>query len=144
MQVATGLTAVLARAVIRVTSNGVVVHASNGSFGARERALFKTAENLTELPSGVAGIPDFLQSVSLAPNPTAGETRLFFSLAKGTKTSVQVLDMTGRVVAQLADQNLSAGSHALTISTAGLAGGVYHIRLATGEGVVTRRLVVVN
>ena len=128
----------------RVTSNGLVVYASNGSFGNRDRALFKTVENLTELPSGLAGLPEFDQSVSLAPNPTAGETRLYFSLSKGTRLSIQVVDMTGRVVAQLADQNLSAGSHALPVSTANLAGGVYNIRLATGEGVVTRRLVVMK
>ncbi len=128
----------------RVTSNGQVIYASNGAYGYRDRALFKTAENLTTLPSSIAGIAEFEQSVSLSPNPSAGETSLYFSLAKGTKLSVQVLDMTGRVVAQLADQNLSAGSHALPISTAGLAGGVYNIRLATGEGVVTRRLVVVK
>ena len=127
-----------------VTSNGQVIYTSNGTYGSRDRAVFKTAENLAELPQAITGLSVFENSVSLLPNPTSGETNLIFSLSKGTSILVQVTDMTGRVVAHITAQNLAAGTHLQPISTAGLAGGVYNIRLATAEGVVTQRLVVVK
>ena len=127
----------------QVVSNGSVLYASNGQFGSRDRSTFKTAENLIE-PNGINDIASFESSVSLLPNPTAGESNLVFTLARGTKASVQVVDVTGKVVARIAEQNLSAGTHRLPIVTQNLAGGVYTIRLATTEGVVTRRLVVVK
>jgi hypothetical protein len=127
-----------------VTSNGQVIYASNGAYGSRNRAVFKTAENLVDFPQGITGVPDFENTVSLLPNPAAGETALAFRLLRGTTITVQVLDMTGRAVAQMAAQHLETGAHTLPIATAGLAGGVYNIRLVTSEGVVTRRLVVIK
>ena len=126
-----------------IVSNGQVIYASNGQFGSRDRTIFKTAENLIE-PNGINDVPSFESSVSLLPNPTAGESNLVFTLTKGTRASVQVVDVTGKVVAQIAEQNLGAGTHRLPIVTQNLAGGVYHIRLSTAEGTVTRRLVVVK
>ena len=127
----------------QIVSNGLIIYASNGQFASRDRSMFKTAENLI-LPNAVGGITPFESSVSLLPNPTAGETNLVFTLTKGTKASVQVMDVTGRVVTQIAEQNLSAGTHALPIVTQNLPGGVYNIRLATAQGTVTTRLVVVK
>ena len=127
----------------QVVSNGQILYTSNGQFGSRDRSTFKTAESLIE-PNAVGNLTALESSVSLLPNPTAGESNLVFTLAKGTKASVQVIDVTGKVVAQIAEQNLYAGTHRLPIVTTGFAGGIYTIRLATAEGVVTRRLVVVK
>ena len=122
-----------------IVSAGVKVYTSNGTFGAKDRALFKSSAT-----AGVATLPSFASSVTLAPNPTASRSVLTLSLEKGTKLSVQVVDMMGRVVNQIADQNLSAGTHTFQIATDNLAAGVYNVRIATAEGVVTQRLSVIK
>ncbi len=99
---------------------------------------------LTNKPAGVADVPAFASSVTLAPNPTAAEAKLTLNLEKGTKLSVQVVDMMGRVVSQIAEQNLSAGTHNFQIATENLAAGVYNVRIATAEGVATERLSVIK
>jgi hypothetical protein len=99
---------------------------------------------LTNKPSGIADMPSFASSVVLAPNPATAQATLTLSLTQGTKLSVQVMDMTGRVVNQIAEQNLSAGMHTFPIATDNLAAGVYNVRIATAEGVVTQRLSVVK
>ena len=122
-----------------VSSNGQISYTGNGAFSEVDRSVFKAGA-----PVGIAGIPAFASSVTLAPNPTATQSNLTLSLTKGTKLSVQVVDMTGRVVNQIAEQNLAAGTHMFTIATDNLAAGVYHVRIATAEGVVTQRLSVVK
>ncbi len=122
-----------------VVSGGVKVYSSNGVFANQDRSLFKSSAT-----AGVGNIPAFASSVTLAPNPTAMEARLTLNLEKGTKLSVQVVDIMGRVVTQIAEQNLSAGTHKFSIATDNLAAGVYNVRIATAEGVVTERLSVIK
>jgi hypothetical protein len=65
-------------------------------------------------------------------------------LTKYDKASQHVLNIIDRGVAQIAEQNLSADTHQLPIVTQNLPGGVYNIRLATAQGTVITRLVVVK
>ena len=122
-----------------IVSGGQVSYTGNGVFSEKDRSLFKSVTT-----AGVATLPSFASSVTLAPNPTASRSVLTLSLEKGTKLSVQVVDMMGRVVNQIADQNLSAGTHTFQIATDNLAAGVYNVRIATAEGVVTQRLSVIK
>ncbi len=122
-----------------VLSGNTVVYSSNGTFTTKDRALLKSSAT-----ASVGSTPAFASSVTLAPNPAATQSVLTLSLEKGTKLSVQVVDVTGRMVNQIAEQNLSAGTHRFPIATDNLAAGVYNVRIATAEGVVTQRLSVVK
>ena len=64
------------------------------------------------------------------PNPFAGSTRIVFDLPSAAKVSVDVLDITGRLVRQLPVRILEAGwDRGLEVSGAGLPSGMYLYRM---------------
>lgn len=80
-----------------------------------------------------------------APNPTAGTTRLTFSVAESGPVQIGLYDLLGRKVKTLADRTFAPGTHQIEVSTAGLSSGTYLYRMDAGNGFTqTRRLVVVR
>ncbi len=95
--------------------------------GASARAEATTAEPLTAYP-----------------NPATGRVRIAFGLEEGGEVRLAVYDALGREVAVLADGLAEAGQHAVMLDGAGLASGVYLVRLEAGARVETRRLTLVR
>ena len=98
--------------------------------------------------------PDTPVSLGLGqpfPNPSRGRVTVPLSLGREGDVRVRVLDALGRTVAVLLNGPLPAGAHTLTWDGgAGLASGVYVVRLDGGEGegddrgVTVRRVLVVR
>lgn len=76
------------------------------------------------------------------PNPARAQTTVRFGLPAEGPVRLTVYDALGRRVADLADGTLAAGWHTATLATAGLAGGVYLVRLDAGDRSLTQRLTV--
>jgi hypothetical protein len=74
------------------------------------------------------------------PNPAKGSTEIAFSLPKAENVRLSVYDAQGRLVRNLAEGVLPAGTHNVTVS--GLESGVYFYRLEAGKTSLTRRMVV--
>lgn len=87
-----------------------------------------------------------LTDLSLAPMPASEFTNIQFELTEATELTIQVVDLTGRPVAVLADnQRFFAGSHQLEWSIpAGLAGGMYLVQLKGASGQYTTALQVIR
>jgi hypothetical protein len=82
-----------------------------------------------------------------APNPARGALQLSFDLPRAMHVSLEVLDVQGRLVAQLAEGEFGPGRHERVwdSSTArGRAAGLYFVRLETPEGRLIRRVVVLD
>jgi hypothetical protein len=75
------------------------------------------------------------------PNPFTRSTSIAFALARGGKTSLEVYDTQGRVVATLFDGTLGPGRHAATWNAADAPNGVYWCRLVAGGVSFSRKLV---
>ena len=87
--------------------------------------------------------------LSIAPNPTRSPVELVYSTSTADPVELDVLDVTGRIVATLEDPVLGKGAHDqawdLTANDgSALPAGVYFVRLRTGAEAVTRRLVIVR
>ena len=67
-----------------------------------------------------------------APNPFAITTTAPFGLPGAGRVRLSLYDVPGREVAVLADGGASAGWHAARVDGAGLAVGLYVLRLETG------------
>ncbi len=78
------------------------------------------------------------------PNPTAGTSRVRFELATAGEASLRLFDLMGREVAVVAQGTFSAGAHDVTADLAGLAAGVYVLRLEAAGDVATARIAVVR
>jgi hypothetical protein len=76
------------------------------------------------------------------PNPARETTTLEFDMNHAGAVELVVYDVLGRPVRRVADGSRSAGRHAETLDTAGLAPGVYIARLTADGQHWTRRLVV--
>ena len=81
--------------------------------------------------------------MGVSPNPTNSQTTFRFSVAKVDKTSFEILDMTGKKVADLYTGTPEAGEvYSVNYDVRNLAPGVYMFRLINGFDVKIDRLVV--
>ncbi|MEL7364114.1 MAG: T9SS type A sorting domain-containing protein, partial [Bacteroidota bacterium] len=91
----------------------------------------------------VAGEDDAAQPAAVTlsavyPNPFHDEARIQVTFAQATSATVAVYDLMGREVAVLAEGVQPAGTQTLRWAAAGLASGVYLVRVQSAAGVATR------
>ena len=78
------------------------------------------------------------------PNPFNASTRIEFDLPRAGKVELNVFDITGRRVAALIHEPLSAGHHIADFDAAHLPSGVYLYRLHTNESVQTKKMILLK
>jgi hypothetical protein len=78
------------------------------------------------------------------PNPTTSSTTVSFSLPQSERVSIKIFDMSGRLIAIVAETAFAAGQHQLNWNALNIRAGVYVLRLQTGNYSETRKLVVVK
>jgi len=81
-------------------------------------------------------------ALGVTPNPVGGAGHVRYTLPVAGAVRLAVYDVLGREVAVIADGTVATGSHEVALDAAGLAPGVYVVRLATGADVLTRRVTV--
>ena len=99
-----------------------------------------------------AALPFNARTVTLSPaepNPSAGWSRIAFSLPEAHEVSLSVYDLNGRRVTELAKGRYAAGDHALEWNGLDARGhrvpsGAYLYRLTTGGVTQTRKLVLMH
>ncbi|MGB3542144.1 T9SS type A sorting domain-containing protein [Rubrivirga sp.] len=91
-----------------------------------------------ELPPALAKAP------SVFPNPTAGAATVAFDLEVASAVSIDVIDLLGRRVLEVADGVRAAGPVRLAVATDDLPAGVYVVRVQTDGGMASTRLTVVR
>jgi hypothetical protein len=111
--------------------------------GATGQNLFVDDVNLRTGPTGVENIIA-TNTVSIYPNPAKESATLEFTLNKGGKVTVNVLDAVGRVISTVSNTTMQQGAQHVSIPTSTLAAGVYNISIQTEEGALTQRLSVVK
>ena len=78
------------------------------------------------------------------PNPARGRATVALDLAASQAVRVTLHDALGREVAVLAEDRLDAGAHRIAIDGAGLASGVYLVRVVGERGTFTRAVTFVR
>lgn len=78
------------------------------------------------------------------PNPFNPTTTISYTLPKAGHILLKVYDTAGREVAQLVNQEVSAGSHTVKFDGKNLASGVYYYRIICGEFNQTRKFVLLK
>ena len=82
------------------------------------------------------------QLYPLAPNPAAENTRLQYRLDQPADVSVEVYDVTGKLVQQLNRGTQGAGYHSITLDVSAFDAGVYTMTLNVNGARATERLLV--
>jgi hypothetical protein len=97
--------------------------------------------------TGVEEGPELPEGVTLSanyPNPFSTDTRIAFRLERGQAVALRVYDLTGRLVATLAEGFRPAGDHVVSFDARGLASGTYLYRLEADGRVVSRIMTVLQ
>lgn len=92
-------------------------------------------------------VSDYPKENSLSqnyPNPFNPSTQIRFALSKPAYVKLTVYDLLGRNVAQLADEQMEAGYHAITWNADKLPSGVYIHRFSADNLVEVKRMVVLK
>jgi photosystem II stability/assembly factor-like uncharacterized protein len=78
------------------------------------------------------------------PNPFNPSTTIEFTIAKNDHVSLNVYDVSGRLVATVMNKNLKAGKHTVSFNARELATGVYFYKLSTSTGDEVRKMVLIR
>jgi flagellar hook assembly protein FlgD len=83
------------------------------------------------------------------PNPFNPQTTVEYLLLEDGRVQVAIYDARGSLVRRLVDQTMPAGEHRVTWNGLDGAGqpvgsGIYFVKLATGSGVDTRKMVLLK
>jgi hypothetical protein len=78
------------------------------------------------------------------PNPFSRTTSIQFTLPISGYTTLDIYDVTGRIVATLVDGEVQAGVHSVVWDRKDAASGVYFYRLESGERSLTKKMVVLR
>ncbi len=91
------------------------------------------------------GVDEEIAGVELGqnvPNPFNGASQISYSLDNGGKVSLQIVDVTGKIVANYNEGTKSAGTYNITVNADQLAAGVYYYTLTVDGTRTTKRMVV--
>jgi hypothetical protein len=99
----------------------------------------------TEIAVGVeekkeAAIPTEFSLSQNYPNPFNPTTTIQFGLPKSSEVKLVVYDLSGRVVAELANGKFEAGYHKIAFDGARLVSGIYYYRLKAGDFLSVKKL----
>jgi len=78
------------------------------------------------------------------PNPFNPTTSISFSLPQQSHVTIEIFDVTGRLVETVVDEQKSAGSHSITWDASGNASGVYLYRLRAGNTTESRSMILMK
>ena len=102
----------------------------------------------TSVPTGVdgspGGVPGDYVLCDAYPNPFNPSTRIVFSIPKRTQVKLNILDVLGREVALLVDDERAAGIYEVRCDAGSLPSGMYFYRLQAGEFLDTKRMILLK
>ena len=89
-------------------------------------------------------IPEHYYLSQNYPNPFNAATRIQFGLPEAAYITVNVYDVSGRLVATLVEGEIQAGNHAVTWEAASVATGVYLVHMETSGFSAVRKVMLVR
>lgn len=80
----------------------------------------------------------------ITPNPINGISTIHFSTPEQTHATLSIVDILGRKVATLADQEFESGRHSQTFDASTLSGGLYYCQLKIGETIKSQKMIIMK
>jgi photosystem II stability/assembly factor-like uncharacterized protein len=97
-----------------------------------------------ETRSRLNGQGSMMSLLQNGPNPFVGSTVISYSLPYATHATLDVYDISGRLVETLVDEAGKPGIHKASWNASGRAGGVYFCKLKAGDFECVRKMVVID
>ncbi len=87
---------------------------------------------------------DQIEPPTVYPNPFNPVTQIQFDVLRRSNVTIQVFDITGRLVETLINGEQPAGTHQITWNANRYASGIYLVRMSTDVGVATRKITLIK
>jgi hypothetical protein len=101
-------------------------------------------EIITNIKETIKSLPFHFELMQNFPNPFNSSTIFSFTLPRTLSTSLKVYDITGREVATILSQELTAGKHSRRWTADNLSSGVYYCRIQAGNFIKTKKLILLK
>lgn len=88
-----------------------------------------------------AGIPGAYKLYDNYPNPFNPSTNIKFDVKENTNVKLSVYSITGSLVSELVNANLSAGTYEASWDASGMASGFYFYSIQAGDYIATKKMV---
>lgn len=79
-------------------------------------------------------------SMTIYPNPAKDNATLDINLDQNSVASIKVIDLMGRNVIDLGTKSMKAGQNTIELNTSNLNNGMYFVKVASDNGVVTKKI----
>lgn len=86
--------------------------------------------------------PGGFQLYQNIPNPAANSTKIVYELKRDSHVSLEIRDLSGKIVAVPLDESVSHGKHWVDVDCSLYAPGVYYYTLQAGDYRQTRKMVI--
>jgi hypothetical protein len=113
--------------------NGTPVHIRNVTVNVGLLGL----QNNNEIPSEFYLYQNY-------PNPFNPSTNIKFDIPENGIVKLNIYDITGRIISELVNDNMSAGSYSYDFKAAGLSSGIYFYKIESADFVQIRKMILVK
>lgn len=86
----------------------------------------------------------FISNVVVSPNPSSGFSQISYNLKNESLTEIELYDINGKKIKQLAKENEQAGYKSHIINLSSVQAGVYFVRVNSNGNQVSQKLVSIN
>jgi hypothetical protein len=83
-------------------------------------------------------------TINVTPNPFSSHTTVRYSLSAESPVSLNLYDISGRLIKTLVNEHKNPGNYQLTLNANNLPAGVYFLSLEVEEKRIIERLVVIK
>ena len=103
---------------------------------------FKIEDSLSvETPEEIPTSSELYQNY---PNPFNAVTTIHYSIEVPGIMSLHIIDITGRLVETLVDENLEPGNHQIEWNASNVSSGVYIYKLTSGSNQITKKMILLK
>jgi uncharacterized protein YdeI (BOF family) len=120
---------------------GVMGQFSSTSSTTGFQLLPRSLEDLVTTSTGVTSAKN-ISAVSVYPNPSNGNTTLYFSLNENSTIAVSLISIDGRVIHEVKNERMNKGENSINMNVSEVASGLYFVQIKTANGFNTQKLVI--
>jgi len=114
-------------------------------YGARLHNYASVTGTIDVVTEGIEAGEYFPASLDpVTPSPVRTTAQVSYNIPEQGRVSITVMDVAGRVVQTLRNENVPAGRGTVTLDASGMTPGVYFVTMHTAETTLTRKLAVVH
>jgi hypothetical protein len=122
-----------------IWSNGAVGYSNGFNWGAEKRIIVRNPTAIVKLSEGV---PVNFSLEQNYPNPFNPTTKIKFNVPEYAYTTLSISDITGKIVTNAVNENLTPGIYEYEFSASALSSGIYFYTLKSKDINITKKMIV--